>query len=262
MFQKKKRFGQHFLINQKVLESICHYAQLNEGVRCVEIGPGQGALTKHLLKTQAHLQAIEIDRRLEPMLKKLSNKHDQFSYIMSDALMVDWDKLLAEPTTIVGNLPYEISTPLLFQLLHARKAITQMIFLLQKEVVDRICAEVGTKAYGRLSVMLQYYFTVKALDIVPPEDFSPPPKVMSQVVSLIPKDREWVDHDKLSVFVKFLFAYQRKMIRQRFKGYLEPFDWDNIGIDPTSRPQDLDLDSILTIYQHLETKGIDFAALA
>jgi len=256
-FKTNKRFGQHFLVDQQVLFGICNYAQLDVSKFCIEIGPGQGALTKYLLETEAKLHAIEIDKRLTPTLDKFASQYRQFSYTLADVLSIDFSSLIKVPkATVVGNLPYEISTPLLFKLIEDRDKITQMVFLLQKEVVDRIVAPVGTKAYGRLSVMMQYYFEVSGLMVVPPEAFSPPPKVVSQVVRLRPVERVWVDHDELSLFVKFLFAQQRKMLRQRFKPYLFLEEWNALKIDPTQRPSDLSLDTILTIFNYLQEKGV------
>lgn len=251
MFQKKKRFGQHFLINQAVLSRIARYCKLKEGERCVEIGPGQGALTDYLLATGCQLHCVELDKRLEKKLQQYQTDHPNFSYTMGDALLQDWDSLLGDQTTVVGNLPYEISTPLLFQLVHSRSSIKRMVFLLQKEVVERMAAKVGTKAFGRLSVMTQYYFQAEAMDIVMPEDFSPPPKVVSQVVVLKPIERDWVDAEQFEAFVKDLFASPRKMIRQRYKDRVQTSDWASLGIDPTSRPGNLDIDTIIKLYRFL-----------
>lgn len=251
MFRTKKRFGQHFLVNQTVLQAISDYCKLTPESFCIEVGPGQGALTRYLLMTDANIQAVEIDERLKPTLEKFKSAHQNFSYTMTDVLNVNLSSLMegSVMTTVVGNLPYEISTPLLFKLVRSRRQIERMVFLLQKEVVDRITASPSTKAYGRLAVMMQYYFEVEGLVQVPPEDFNPPPRVMSQVVRLVPKARDsWVDHDLFSAFVKYLFAMQRKMLRQRFKGLLSPEDWAELEIDPTQRPQDLSLPTILSLY--------------
>lgn len=255
-FKTKKRFGQHFLVDQKILSSICGYAHLQEGMQCIEIGPGQGALTKFLVKTSAKIHAIEIDKRLVPTLEGFVSKHENFSYSLSDVLVVDFEEIFQQDiVTVIGNLPYEISTPLLFKLVNVRHAIDQMVFLLQKEVVDRIIAPVGTKAYGRLSVMMQYYFDCEGLVVVPPEAFSPPPKVISQVVRLRPIQRDWVDHDQFSLFVKFLFAQQRKMLRQRFKPYMGTEAWDKLCIDASSRPGDLPLDAVIKLFVYLNQAG-------
>ena len=255
-FRTKKRFGQHFLVDQMILSSICECAGLSTGDKCIEIGPGQGALTRYLLNTNADVHAIEIDQRLVPVLEKLKKQHTHFSYTLSDVLEVELSEILgASPVSVVGNLPYEISTPLLFKLVEYRSRVKQMVFLLQKEVVERITASVGTKAYGRLAVMMQYYFSVEGLLVVPPEAFSPPPKVMSQVVRLVPIERVWVDHEKLSIFVKMLFSQQRKMLRQRFKAFLSSEDWDLLGINSEMRPSQLPMNDILKLYDYLQKQG-------
>lgn len=259
-FRTRKRFGQHFLTDQGVLSDICGASQLSPKDVCIEIGPGQGALTKFLIQTGAQVHAVEIDQRLEPVLKNFSVKHSNFTFTMADVLKVPLSDLYSEDekVTIVGNLPYEISTPLLFKLIDSRSSIRHMVFLLQKEVVDRMVAVPGTKAYGRLSVMTQYYFSAEALTLVPAESFSPPPNVLSQVIKLEPLQREWVDHQSLESFVKYLFAQRRKMLRQRFKSYLSDQDWKMLGLDPTLRPQDLDLDMILKMFMCLHEKGSQF----
>lgn len=260
MFRTRKKFGQHFLNSEQVLTAICHAILDERPKRCIEIGPGQGELTRYLLETDMQIHAVEIDQRLVPTLDKLVKKHSNFSYILQDVMMCDFSELdIQAPLSVVGNLPYEISTPLLFKLIEWRENIVSMVFLLQKEVVDRIVAPVGSRGYGRISVMLQYYFEVEGLQVVPPEAFSPPPKVMSQVVRLKPKQRQWVSHKSLSEFVKFLFAQQRKMLRQRFKPYLEEKDWQDLGLESSIRPAEIDIDSILKMLALLQKKGFFLA---
>lgn len=255
-FRTKKRFGQHFLNDEQVLLNISAAPGLKAGDHCIEIGPGQGALTHYLINTKATVVAVELDKRLQPGLEKLASQHENFSFIMSDVLDLDWDTVLTGSSFVVGNLPYEISTPLLFSLIPWRSRITKMVFLLQKEVVERMVATVGSKDYGRLSVMMQYYFAVEGLFMVGPEAFSPPPKVDSQVVQLTPIKRDWVDHNDLEVFVKYVFAERRKMLRKRFKGLLTDLDWQKVGIDPSVRPQNLDIDAILVLMQYCKDNGI------
>lgn len=253
MFRTKKRFGQHFLKDQAVLSTIAEYCGLTPDMACVEIGPGQGALTHHLLKTKAKILAIELDQRLVPTLENLQNQHANFDFKMADVLTVDFSTLFPDKMKVVGNLPYEISTPLLFKLIEEREKITQMVFLLQKEVVDRMVASVGSQDYGRLSVMTQYYFKPEALLVVPKEAFNPPPKVTSQVVRLTPLVRSnWVDHKALEDFVKDLFSNRRKMLRQKYKGKMSTKDWEDVGIDSERRPQTLTLDEILQLFKHCQ----------
>lgn len=257
MFRTKKRFGQHFLKDKSVLTNIASYCELKADELCIEIGPGQGALTQYLIDTGSKITAIEIDKRLVPTLDKLK-ENENFSYILSDVLEVDISDLVekGKKVKVVGNLPYEISTPLLFKLVEDRAIISKMVFLLQKEVVDRIVANVGSNDYGRLSVMMQYYFKTKALLIVDREAFNPPPKVTSQVVSLEPLEREWVDPKALENFVKLLFLHRRKMLRQRFKGKLGESEWAEIGIEPTRRAQSLSIEEILSLFQYCQDNDL------
>ena len=257
-YRPKKRFGQHFLVDQSVLMQIVQSIGLSQHDHCIEIGPGKGALTQYLLATSAKIHAIEIDQRFKGMLEEWAEKNPHFSFTLGDVLDVGINNLVpkSEQSYVVGNLPYEISTPLLFKLIPDRSSIKKMVFLLQKEVVDRITANVNTPEYGRLSVMMQYYFDVEALCVVPPEAFSPPPKVVSQVVQLIPIEREWADPAEFEAFVKHLFAQKRKMLRQRFKVQMVPQDWANVGIEPTSRPQDIELKRVIQLYEYLNQKGI------
>lgn len=260
MYRTKKRFGQHFLKDASVLESITQYCQLSPESCCVEIGPGQGALTRYLVKTNADVHAIEIDRDLIPGLDKIKAKNPNFSYTLADVLSVSIETLFPKNTiSLVGNLPYEISTPLLFKLIPSREKCSSMVFLLQKEVVDRICATVGSNDYGRLSVMMQYYFSVEALRVVEKEAFHPPPKVVSQVVRLVPLIKNWVDHEQLENFVKYIFAQKRKMLRQRFKDVFNAEDWACLGIVETQRPQSLTVDQIINMLLYCQNKGIDIA---
>jgi|AntRauTorckE5430_2_1112549.scaffolds.fasta_scaffold00019_55 16S rRNA (adenine1518-N6/adenine1519-N6)-dimethyltransferase len=256
MFRTKKRFGQHFLIDKNVLSQIASYGDFAKGDFCIEIGPGQGALTKFLLKYDISLKAIELDQRLLPGLEAFQLKNENFSFILQDVLDVDFDELIDHKAIIIGNLPYEISTPLLFKLVSHRLRVSKMVFLLQKEMVDRICAEVDTKAYGRLSVMMQYYYETESLLIVPKEAFKPPPKVVSQVIRLTPRKRNWVNHEAFEAFVKFLFQHPRKMLRQRFKDKIEPLIWIELNIDLTVRAQTLEMETILRLFAYIQENNI------
>ena len=171
---------------------------------------------------------------------------------MGDALSFDFDQLTQQkPFTLVSNLPYEISTPMIFKLAQHVSQLECFVLLLQQEVVSRMCATVGSSQYGRLSVMTQYYFECEALIEVGPECFSPPPKVMSQVVRCRPRaHREQLDEAALSAFVKDLFAHRRKMIRQVFKHQITSDGWEQLGIDASLRPQSLDLSMIIQLFNY------------
>jgi 16S rRNA (adenine1518-N6/adenine1519-N6)-dimethyltransferase len=252
-FAHNKRFGQHFLRDQSILRLIASYGHLNSDSICIEVGPGQGALTHHLIATGANIIAIELDTRLENRLNNLAQKHINFSLNMGDALVYDFDMLVNhQPFSLISNLPYEISTPMIFKLAKC-KNLQAVVLLLQQEVVMRMCADVGSSNYGRLSVMSQYYFNCEALVEVGPECFSPPPKVMSQVVRCIPKPRhDNIDDTKLEDFVKVLFAHRRKMIRQLFKNQLSDVDWQELGIDSSARPQSLSIEEIIRLFQYCQ----------
>ena len=245
-----------------MLRQIAQYAALTPSDYCIEIGPGEGALTQYLLTFGSTVLAVEIDSRLQPVLEKIRQEHSHFDFILNDVLALNLHDILPKDQSVkvIGNLPYEISTPLLFKLAEYAPHIHSMTFLLQKEVVDRITAPKDTKAYGRLSVMMQYFFTTKALREVGPGSFSPPPKVQSQVVQLFPRDKEPVDEDYFASVVKYLFAHRRKMLRSRFKGLLIEEDWISLGLNPESRPQNLSVDDCLRMTRLLQEKGIDLSA--
>ncbi len=252
-FAHNKRFGQHFLKDQSILRLIASYGNLSSDNVCIEVGPGQGALTRYLIESGAQIIAIELDTRLEDRLNRMTQKHSNFSLNMGDALTYDFDALVNDqPFSLISNLPYEISSPMIFKLAQCQH-LQSVVLLLQQEVVMRMCAEVGSSNYGRLSVMSQYYFHCEALVEVGPECFSPPPKVMSQVVRCIPKPRhEDIDDVKLEGFVKSLFAHRRKMIRQLFKDQLSESDWQALGIDSSARPQSLSLGEIIRLFRRCQ----------
>src|SRR5690606_16243068 len=187
----RRRFGQHFLTDATVVARILACLDPRPGERLVEIGPGGGVLTAELLASGARVDAVEIDRDLVASLNERFAAEPRFRLHAGDALAFDFGALLGrgERCRIVGNLPYNISTPLLFRLIELRGAIRQMLFMLQKEVVDRLAAEPGTAAYGRLSVMMQAAAVVTPLFEVGPECFSPPPRVRSAVVRIEPRAR-------------------------------------------------------------------------
>lgn len=237
----RKRFGQHFLNDDNVIERIIKALRPLPKDNIVEIGPGQGALTFPLLAAHPTLMAIEIDRDLTQFL---SSSSPHLTLYNADVLSFDFS-LLPEPLRIIGNLPYNISTPLLFYLLKFKPRIQEMIFMLQKEVVLRLCAKQNTKEYGRLSVMLQSEFEIYHLFDVPRTCFSPPPKVESAIVQLIPKHaiQESPEFQKaFEVMVRECFSHRRKTLKK----ILSMLKLTGIGdknllqtIDLTSRPENL-----------------------
>jgi 16S rRNA (adenine1518-N6/adenine1519-N6)-dimethyltransferase len=253
----RKRFGQNFLHEAGVVARIVRAIDPRPGDRVVEIGPGQGALTFPLLDALGELTAIEIDRDLIPWLREHAPAHGRLTIVESDALEVDLTALAAGGTPIpagddgerarlrlVGNLPYNISTPLLFHALAHAAAIRDMHFMLQKEVVDRMAAPPGSKVYGRLSVMLQARCTVEALFRVPAGAFRPPPKVESAIVRLVPRpaaDVAHVEHAALDRVVRAAFEQRRKTLHNALKGVADDDAIRAAGVDPGARAEQLDV---------------------
>lgn len=236
----RKRFGQNFLIDTMVIDRIVATINPKTEQSIVEIGPGLGAITERILRTVDHLQVIEIDRDL---VATLAEQHgDKLSIHCADVLKFDFATLPNSPWRIVGNLPYNISTPLLFHLLNYAECITDMHFMLQKEVVMRICAAPNTKTYGRLSIMLQYYCQVDNLFSVPNTAFSPQPKVESAIIRLKPHvNKPFVAQDEpaLSKIVKMAFMHRRKTIANNLSGVFSAADFAQLNIDPKARPETL-----------------------
>jgi len=242
----RKRFGQNFLIDPQVIADIVNAVAPKRDDCVVEIGPGLGALTDPLLKRLDHLHVIEIDRDIIARLKKHYST-EQISIHSGDALEFDFLSLGADRGNlhVVGNLPYNISTPLLFHLAGFADLVYDMHFMLQKEVVERMVAEPGTSDFGRLSVMLQYRFVMDWLLDVPPESFDPAPKVDSAVVRLIPRPKEELaakDEMRFATLVSAAFAQRRKMLRNNLKGILDDAGFERLGIAPTARAEDLSVD--------------------
>lgn len=243
----RKRFGQNFLHDPGVIERILRAIAPHPGDRLVEIGPGQGALTRPLLERVEHLEVVELDRDLLPGLEALDPGGERLIVHQADALRFDFCSLRHGTTKLrlIGNLPYNISTPLLFHLTQQLDCLQDMHFMLQKEVVERITARPGSKAYGRLGVMLQYYCRAERLFIVPPGAFHPAPRVDSAIVRLVPHPAPPVQVDdvqQLAWLVNRLFSQRRKMLRHSLKGYLDEAQLRELGIDPTERPEQLSLD--------------------
>ncbi|MDI5935514.1 16S rRNA (adenine(1518)-N(6)/adenine(1519)-N(6))-dimethyltransferase RsmA [Halomonas kalidii] len=257
----RKRFGQNFLRDPGIISHIVRAIGPRAGERLVEIGPGQGALTEPLLDAAGgHLEVIELDRDLIPGLRVQFFNHAGFVIHEGDALKFDFRALRGEgePLRVVGNLPYNISTPLIMHLLEAGDAVADMHFMLQKEVVDRLAAEPGGADWGRLSVMAQYHCRVDSLFVVPPEAFVPRPKVDSAIVRLTPHaERPHRAHDEAQLFtlVREAFGQRRKTLRNNLKGRIEAADLETLGIDPGRRPQTLTVAEFVRIANHLADTG-------
>ncbi len=237
----RKRFGQNFLQNQHVIDDILRAINPQPDDNILEIGPGLGAITQPLLRRLNRLTAVEIDYDLQKYLSELPIAQGKLNLIASDALKVDYSQF-GSKLRVVGNLPYNISTPLLIHLLRYTPYIEDMYFMLQKEVVDRMAAGPGSKAYGRLSVMLQYHCEVEHLFDVPPEAFDPQPKVDSAVVRLIPYQTSPFDTvavAELERLVASSFAMRRKTLTNNLKGIISLVQLSDLGIDGGRRPEQI-----------------------
>ncbi|MDO9106375.1 MAG: 16S rRNA (adenine(1518)-N(6)/adenine(1519)-N(6))-dimethyltransferase RsmA [Methylovulum sp.] len=242
----RKRFGQNFLHDRSIIDNILGSIQASPGEHWVEIGPGMGALTKPLLAKGIRLDVVELDRDLVVLLKDKFGQHDNLQIHSGDALRFDFAALADtnEKLRVIGNLPYNISTPLMFHLLDSAACIQDMHFMLQKEVVDRICAAPGNKQYGRLSVMMQYYCATELLFEVPPESFEPAPKVISAIVRLIPHREPPVvvkDIARLNTVVTAAFSQRRKTLRNALKKIITEEQIATLDIDPTLRAETIPL---------------------
>jgi 16S rRNA (adenine1518-N6/adenine1519-N6)-dimethyltransferase len=240
----RKRFGQHFLHDPNVIRRILDAISPVPEDRMVEIGPGRGALTWGLLQRARSLDVIEIDRDLAQSLQGDSRAAQGLRVHVADALGTDFGRLRADggPLRIVGNLPYNISTPLLFRLLSQRAAIADMHFMLQREVVDRMTAQPSNKTYGRLTVMLAAVAEVEKLFDVGPGAFQPRPKVWSAIVRLRPTLEprfEIGDDGVLRMLVTAAFSHRRKILSNGLKGLLTPEEIESCGIDSQLRPEAL-----------------------
>lgn len=242
----RKRFGQNFLHDQAVIHNIITAIDPRPAQHLVEIGPGKGALTRPLLRAAGHLDVVELDRDLIPLLERECAGLGELHIHQADALAFDFATLAADGRRLrlVGNLPYNISTPLLFHLMDQVQCIQDLHFMLQKEVVDRLAAQPGSKDYGRLSVMIQYYCEVEPLFVVHPGAFFPAPKVDSAVARLVPHAAppvEVADRANFSHLVAQAFSQRRKTLRNTLKGLLTEEQIRAQGIDPGLRAEVLSL---------------------
>ncbi|MBL8534103.1 MAG: 16S rRNA (adenine(1518)-N(6)/adenine(1519)-N(6))-dimethyltransferase RsmA [Betaproteobacteria bacterium] len=238
----RKRFGQHFLADRSVIRKILDALAPTGGDNVLEIGPGLGALTEPLLERIPFLQVVEIDRDIVQRLRA-AHEESRLRIHEGDALQFDFG-IAGADLRVVGNLPYNISTPLLFRLAQWRARIRDCHFMLQKEVVDRMVDHPGGPDYGRLSVMLQYRFRMEKLFEVPPGAFRPPPKVRSAVVRMTPLGPEApvaLDEQALGEVVTRAFTRRRKTLRNALEGYLDVPRIEAAGLDPASRPETVDV---------------------
>ena len=253
----RKRFGQHFLTDIGVIDAIVRAVHPTADDVIVEIGPGQGAITDSLARSAGHLHAIELDRDLAAKLRRKYESNAAVTIHEADALAFDF-ATLGDQLRIVGNLPYNISTPLLFHLLRFRERIVDMHFMLQKEVVERMAAAPGSKAYGRLGFMLGCHLQIESLFNVDRLSFSPPPAVTSAVVRLDPLPEGTYaisDHAALSGLVTTAFMQRRKTLRNALKKLADAEDFAAVGIDAGLRPEQIAIADFVALSNHLCQKS-------
>lgn len=260
----KKRFGQNFLIDQGIIQALINAINPQADDLMAEIGPGLGAMTKPLLARLNHLHVVEIDRDIIEWMQKTYSPEKITIHAM-DALKFDFATLNSVSATtrdaadsqklrVVGNLPYNISTPILFHLLDNANHITDMHFMLQKEVVERMVAAPSTAEYGRLSVMLQYRLHMDYLITVPPDAFDPPPKVESAFVRCVPYATPPHPANDEALFAKVVtaaFSQRRKTLRNTLKGLLDDAGFQQLGIDGQLRAENLGVEKFVAIANYL-----------
>ncbi|MBV1915701.1 MAG: 16S rRNA (adenine(1518)-N(6)/adenine(1519)-N(6))-dimethyltransferase RsmA [Pseudomonadales bacterium] len=247
----RKRFGQHFLRDDGVIQHIIDEIFPRSGEHIVEIGPGEGVLTTRLAQSDIRLDLVEIDRDLITHLAELFRDNAQVTINEADALKFDFSSLKQadKPMRLVGNLPYNISSPLLLHLAKYADDIADMHFMLQKEMVDRMASKVGGSNYGRFTVMMQYYFDIESLFDVYPDAFKPPPKVMSAVIRVVPRKTllPLADAKVLEELVKQAFSQRRKQIRNTIGKWFTAEQLADCGVNEKDRPQQIPVEAYVNL---------------
>ena len=259
--QARKRFGQNFLVDEGVIESIVRSIDPSVSDRMIEIGPGLSALTEPLLARLSKLIAIEIDRDLAGRLRNRFSS-DKLEVIEADALQVDFSEF-GSNLRVVGNLPYNISTPLLFALSQYADSIVDQHFMLQREVVDRMVAVPGNGDFSRLSVMLQYRYKMTKLFDVDPSAFDPPPRVVSSIVRMIPlgQHRHRAKNERLfAEVVARAFSQRRKMLRGVLSPWVPMIPWTDLGIEPSFRAEAVSVQAYVGMADALHAQGVSTLA--
>lgn len=246
----RKRFGQNFLVDDQIINRIISTINPKKNEIIVEIGPGKGALTLPILEHLDHLNVIEIDRDLVSLLNSL--QQDKLTIFEADALQFNFNQF-PQKIRVIGNLPYNISSPLLFHLLDFREQIIDMTFMLQKEVVDRIVATHGNKTYGRLSVMMQAFFEVESMFVVPKESFEPQPKIESAILYLKTRTKPLIKNPKLlEEIVKIAFSKRRKTLKNCLKSIINQSQTE---IDLSQRAEMLSIENFITLMNDYEKQN-------
>lgn len=254
----RKRFGQNFLRDSTVIARIIQAVAPTAEDHLVEIGPGEGVLTRELLPLCRRLDAVELDRDLVKQLSHRFQGEPRFHLHSADALSFDFKALhQGTPLRLIGNLPYNISTPLLFWLFGQLEPVKDLHFMLQKEVVERLCAEPGSKDYGRLTVMAGYYCEAEHLFDVDADSFHPPPKVTSSIIRLRPHvcPPVSVSHEALGRIVMAAFSQRRKTLRNALKDHIDESGFERAGIDPGRRAETLSLSDYASLTVMAESLG-------
>ena len=258
--EAKKRLGQNFLTDQSAISSILNRFNAQSGEPVVEIGPGRGALTAGLLKSGALLTAVEFDRDMVSILKNRFGTQEHFSIIQADILKITLsDCHSAGPVRVIGNLPYNISSPILFHLLNQIDSVKDMYFMLQKEVVERIVADPGNRDYGRPSIMLQRSFETTMDVVIEPESFTPPPKVRSAMLRLVPRQQPIGGRIDVKLFERVVtqaFSQRRKTLRNTLKGLATSEQMESVGIDPGQRAESVDVAGFTRLVAALESSAM------
>jgi 16S rRNA (adenine1518-N6/adenine1519-N6)-dimethyltransferase len=255
--QARKRFGQHFLVDEGIVDAIVRAIAPRPDDQMVEIGPGLSALTRPLLDKVQRLIAVEIDRDLA---QRLRGEHgpERLTVVQADALTVDFTQF-GDALRVVGNLPYNISTPILFHLMTVSEAVRDQHFMLQREVIDRMVAQPSSSDYGRLSVMLQSRYRIEKLFDVPPEAFDPPPRVVSAIVRMVPLPADRLrprSEAALEQVVARAFAQRRKMLRRALGDWTAHVPWDVLGIAPTARAEEIPVAGFIALADALTQAGL------
>jgi len=255
----KKKFGQNFLVDRYFISRIVNEVNPKEGNNILEIGPGKGAITEPILKKTNHISVVEIDPDMIKILKhKISTKN--ISILAEDVLGIN-DEFFEKFNKIIGNLPYYIATEIILKLTKIYSSSSELYFMVQKEVAERITANPSSKSFGRLSVILQYYFDTELLFELPPEAFSPQPKITSAFIRLIRKKRvspKVINKDNFEQIVKIAFSQKRKTIKNNFKNILFEKDFLNLEISPKIRSEALAIDQFIKLENYVTQNNINF----
>jgi len=255
----KKKFGQNFLVDRYFISKIIKEINPKEENNILEIGPGKGAITESILKKINHISVVEIDPDMIKILKQKISTNN-ISILAEDVLGIN-DEFFKKFNKIIGNLPYYIATEIILKLTKIYSSSSELYFMVQKEVAERITAKPSNKSFGRLSVILQYYFETELLFEIPPEAFSPQPKITSAFIRLIRKKRispKVIDEDSFEQIVKVAFSQKRKTIKNNFKNILFDKDFFNLEISPKIRSEALTIDQFIKLENYVTQNNINF----